>query len=125
MPAKQKKSSTKKSPAVKKKSLPAKKTVAKKVAPKKTVAEPIVKAAVQPQVKEVKPEVKPAPSKRVYEISASFHALIVLMVVILYAEIVLLSVLYFKYDVRIESKSLVAMHQQNIVKPTLKRVVPY
>lgn len=113
MPTKQKKSSAKKPAPVKKKSL-----ATKKVVSQKPVAVPAVKTTVQPEVKK---EVRP---KKVYEISAFFHALIVIIVIILYAEIALLSVLYFNYDVRIESKSLIAMHQQNVVKPTLKRTIP-
>ena len=107
MPTKQKKSSVKKSTPVKK-TLPGK----AKVAPKKEVIAQPVKTTLQP--KEVRP-------KKVYEISAFFHTLIVIIVVLLYAEIALLSVLYFNYDIRIESKSLIAMHQQNIVKPALNR----
>ena len=104
MPTKQKKSSVKKSVPVKKKTL----------APKKTVATPVIREAVQPEVK------KETKITKVYEISAFFHALIVIIVVVLYAEIAFLSVIYFNYDVRIESKPLITM-QQPVVRTISRR----
>ena len=98
MPTKQKKSTAKKSASVKK-AAPAVKPI---------VAEPAKKEEI---------------NKNVCEISTFFHALIVLIVVLLYAEIALLGVLYFNYDIRIESKEFVIARQQNIYKPKLQQTV--
>lgn len=120
MPTKQKKSATKKS-------VPTKKPVQVKKA-KTTKPAVTAKVAVkkEPQVKQTvvtKAPAVPVKQKKVYEISAFFHALIVLIVVLLYAEIALLGVIYFNYDVRIESKALVELRRESVKKPRLQRRV--
>ena len=68
---------------------------------------------------------KKQPRKKVYEISSFFHTRIVLIVVILYVEIVLFSIVYFNYDVRIESKPLIEISysKDKIVRRNPRRFV--
>ncbi len=61
-----------------------------------------------------KVEKQPVKVKKVYEMSAFFHAVVVLMVVILYAELAALAVIYTNYEVTIESKTLVEMREAQL-----------
>lgn len=61
-----------------------------------------------------KAEKQPVKVKKVYEMSAFFHAVVVLMVVILYAELAAMAVIYTNYEVTIESKSLVEMREAQL-----------
>lgn len=77
------------------------------VAAKKTSSE--AAKTVSPKV-----EKQPVKVKKVYEMSAFFHAVVVLMVVILYAELAALAVIYTNYEVTIESKTLVEMREARL-----------
>ena len=61
-----------------------------------------------------KDQKQPVKVKKVYEMSAFFHAVVVLMVVILYAELAAMAVIYTNYEVTIESKSLVEMREAKL-----------
>lgn len=122
-----------------------KKTTAKKAMPVKKKPGSKVTATVKTQavsankavdVKTSAPEQKETKApvtvkKKVYEISPFFHAMVVLMVAILYVEMAFFAYIYTNYEVTIESKQMVyarqmrAIQQRKAVQLSKRRVMTH
>ncbi|MBO5997894.1 MAG: hypothetical protein J6P93_05155 [Alphaproteobacteria bacterium] len=107
-------------PAKQKKSVKKKTTVKKQPVAKKVEAPKAVEAKVAEPVMVEKPAEKKA--KKVYEISPFFHAVIVIIVFLLYVEIILSAILLWNYDFRIEKKiPHMNYHRVDITRPCLRK----